>query len=58
MEFEGKATDDTRKMQIKSEFLILLQQPKSASKERRYPIFVTLERGLNASMEGEHSTRK
>lgn len=44
--------------QLNSEFLILLQQPKSASKGRRYPIFVPLEQGLNASMEGEHSNRK
>ena len=34
---------------LQHKFLILLQQPKSASKERRYPIFVALERGLNAS---------
>ena len=30
-------------------FLILLQQPKSAPKERREPISAALERGLNAS---------
>ena len=27
-----------------------------APQERRYPIFVTLERGLNVSVKGEHST--
>ena len=29
--------------------LTLLQQPQTAPKERRYPIFVALERGLNMS---------
>ena len=30
--------------------LILLLQPKTAPEERRYPIFVALERGLNESV--------
>ena len=30
-------------------YIILLQQPKTAPKERRGPISVALERGLNAS---------
>ena len=34
-----------------TKILYLLQLPKTASQERRYPIFVALERGLNASAE-------
>ena len=34
----------------KLEVMNFLQQPKTAPKERRYPIFVALERGLNVSM--------
>ena len=34
---------------LQHEFLISLQQPKTAPGESRYPIFVALERGLNVS---------
>ena len=37
-------------MTTSTNFQFLLQQPKSASNDRRYPIFVALERGLNVSM--------
>ena len=32
------------------QYAISLQQPKTAHQERRYPIFVALERGLNVSL--------
>ena len=35
---------------LQHKFLILLQQPQSARKERLSPIFVASERGLDASM--------
>ena len=52
-QLEGFGEEDRRCRSLKSfskQFLSLHRQPKTAPKERRYPIFVALERGLNVSL--------